>query len=192
MEKKGEAFLRKNLTTRTMNYLSFISIIYFMTTLTLVDFNKKSDVNQWRVVDDGVMGGRSQGSFTLNDEGHGVFSGDVSLENNGGFSSVRYRTGDTDISGMTKVVLRVKGDGKSYQFRVRDDAGSYYSYITTFSTTGEWQDIEINLDDLYASFRGRVLDIPNFSGTRIEEITFLIGNKKKENFDLLIDKIELH
>lgn len=163
-----------------------------MTTLTLVDFNKKSDVNQWRVVDDGVMGGRSQGSFTLNDEGHGVFSGDVSLENNGGFSSVRYRTGDTDISGMTKVVLRVKGDGKSYQFRVRDDAGSYYSYITTFSTTGEWQDIEINLDDLYASFRGRVLDIPNFSGTRIEEITFLIGNKKKENFDLLIDKIELH
>jgi hypothetical protein len=174
-----------------MNYLSFISILYFMTTITLVDFDHSSDLERWRVVDDGVMGGLSEGTFTVGEEGHGVFSGDVSLENNGGFSSVRHRTGIVDISSATKVILTVKGDGKQYQFRVRDDAGSYYSYITVFSTTGEWEDIDIDLSDMYASFRGRTLDIPNFSGKQIEEITFLIGNKKNESFKLLIDKIVL-
>jgi len=175
-----------------MNIFSFISILYIMTATTLVDFNTNSDLDTWWVVDDGVMGGLSQGSFSLDSDGHAVFSGEVSLENNGGFSSVRHRTGDVDITGLTKITLRVKGDGKSYQFRVRDDARRYYSYITTFSTNGDWQNVEIELSELHASFRGRTLDIPNFSGDRIEEITFLIGNKKNESFKLLIDKIELH
>jgi hypothetical protein len=44
---------------------------------------------------------------------------------------------------------------------------------------------------MYPSFRGRKLDQPNFSDDYIEEITFLIGNKKEEDFQLLIAKIEL-
>ena len=57
----------------------------------LFDFNIKSDISNWKVVDDVVMGGRSNGNFELNKNGYGVFSGNVSLENNGGFSSLRYR-----------------------------------------------------------------------------------------------------
>ncbi|MDX1769545.1 MAG: CIA30 family protein, partial [Arenibacter troitsensis] len=44
---------------------------------------------------------------------------------------------------------------------------------------------------MYPSFRGRKLDMPNFSKNSIEEIVFLIGNKRTENFTLLIDKIAL-
>jgi hypothetical protein len=44
---------------------------------------------------------------------------------------------------------------------------------------------------MYPSFRGRKLNQPNFSKDSIEEI-LLIGNKKKEEFKLLIDKIELN
>lgn len=162
-----------------------------MTAQIIFDFSKSSGIEKWVIVDDVVMGGRSSGTFEMNADGHGVFTGAVSLENNGGFSSVRYKFDETFIKGATKVVLKVKGDGKKYQFRVKTNSSDYYSYIFSFSTTGEWQEIEIRLEDMYPTFRGRKLDQPNFSSEHMEEIAFLIGNKKKENFQLLIDKIEL-
>jgi NADH dehydrogenase [ubiquinone] 1 alpha subcomplex assembly factor 1 len=157
----------------------------------IFNFNKSSDIKNWIVIDDVVMGGKSSGSFKLSSDGYGVFVGDISLENNGGFSSVRYRFEKILINKSTKISIRIKGDGKKYQFRIKSNSGDYYSYISPFSTTGEWQEIEIPLKDMYPSFRGRKLDQPNFSNDAIEEITFLIGNKNKEKFQLLIDKIEL-
>jgi len=56
----------------------------------LFDFTKESNIQNWSVVNDGVMGGLSKGNFSVNDKGDGFFTGHVSLENNGGFSSVRY------------------------------------------------------------------------------------------------------
>jgi len=56
--------------------------------LIISDFSKESQMRGWEVEDDVVMGGRSQGEFSINQEGYAVFSGDVSLENSGGFSSV--------------------------------------------------------------------------------------------------------
>jgi hypothetical protein len=157
----------------------------------IFDFNKTSDIKNWRIVDDVVMGGRSSGTFKLNAEGFGVFEGDISLDNNGGFSSLRYRFEKKQIKDYSKVLLKIRGDGKNYQFRIKANSGDYYSYIIPFSTSGEWQEIEIPLKDMYPTFRGRKLDKPNFSDDYIEEITFLIGNKKKEKFKLLIDRIEL-
>lgn len=160
-------------------------------TSTIFDFDTNSDVSKWIIVDDVVMGGRSSGSFDIDENGHGVFKGTVSLENNGGFSSLRYRLKKIPSRPYSKVVLRVKGDGKSYQFRVKAKTSDYYSYIKEFNTTGAWETIEIPLSDMYPAFRGRTLDIPNFSNQGIEEIAFLIGNKKAEDFVLRIDHIRL-
>ncbi len=175
-----------------MKYLFYIVILLTsMNSLTIFDFSTKSDIQDWRIVDDVVMGGRSSSSITLNTDGFGVFKGYVSLENNGGFSSVRYQFEKTEVKRFTKIILKLKGDGKKYQFRVKSNSTDYYSYIMPFSTSGELQEVEITLRDMYPSFRGRKLDQPNFSANHIEEITFLIGNKKAEEFKLLIDKIEL-
>ena len=157
----------------------------------IFDFNKNSDIENWIIIDDVVMGGKSSGSFKLNSEGHGVFEGTISLENNGGFSSVRYKFEKLLIKESTKIILKIRGDGKKYQFRIKSNSGDYYSYIYPFSTTGEWEEIQIPLKDMYPSFRGRKLDQPNFSKNYIEEITYLFGNKSQEKFKLLIDKIEL-
>ena len=162
-----------------------------MTPYIIFDFNPKSDISNWVIVDDVVMGGKSSGSFGISPKGHGIFKGVISLENNGGFSSVRYSFKRVLVLDYTKVVLKIKGDGKKYQFRLKSNSQDYYSYILTFSTTGNWQEIEIPLKDMYPSFRGRQIDRPNFSEAHIEEIAFLIANKKQENFELLIDKIEL-
>lgn len=162
-----------------------------MQTQLIFDFHTQSDINNWRVLDDVVMGGRSSGSFTIDENGHGVFKGKVSLENNGGFSSLRYRFKKINTTEYTKVALRIKGDGKPYQFRVKANASDYYSYIGKFNTTNEWETIEIPLKEMYPAFRGLTLDIGNYNGDSIEEIAFLIGNKKAENFMLQIDSISL-
>jgi hypothetical protein len=157
----------------------------------LFDFNENSELKDWKIVDDDVMGGRSSGTFHLSPEGHGVFEGTISLENNGGFSSVRYPFKKMQVTPDTKIRLRIKGDGKAFQFRIKDDESNYYSYIAHFTTSGAWEDIEIPLRTMYPSFRGRKLDLPNFSQNTLEEIAFLIGNKRSEKFKLLIDTITL-
>ena len=157
----------------------------------IFDFTATADISQWRIVNDGVMGGLSQGSFSLTSEGYGLFKGAVSLDNNGGFTSVRYPFSPLKTNKGSKIKLRLKGDGKEFQFRIKDNSRQYYSYIITFETNGDWQDIEIPLSQMVPSFRGRQLNLPNFSENQIEEIVFLIANKKEERFDLLLDSVEL-
>ncbi len=173
----------------TISFCIYISII--MSSLIIFDFNKDSNLSNWNVVDDGVMGGLSQGNFEINKEGNAVFEGTVSLENNGGFSSVRHRFDTQKVKGFTKVLIRLKGDEKKYQFRVKTNSYDRYSYIARFTTTGNWQTIEISLSEMYPAFRGRNLDLPNYPTETMQEIAFLIGNKKAEQFRLEIDKIEL-
>jgi len=168
-----------------------MTIFSSMPSQVIFDFNKSAEIQNWLIVDDVVMGGKSSGTFNLNADGFGVFEGNISLDNNGGFSSVRYRFEKTLVKEYSTVHIKLRGDGKKYQFRIKAKSGDYYSYISPFQTTGEWQEIEIPLKEMYPSFRGRKLDQPNFSDDYIEEITFLIGNKKEEDFQLIIDKIEL-
>ena len=159
--------------------------------MTIFNFNKSSTINNWQVVNDDVMGGRSSGSFSLDEDGHGVFQGQISLENNGGFSSVRYRFGEMNTKEYSKVVLRIKGDGKKYQFRIKEKSSDFHSYITTFQTTQEWETISLELSDMSPSFRGNKLDMPNYDKEGLEEIAFLIANKKTEGFKLELDNIVL-
>jgi len=157
----------------------------------IFDFEKSANISDWRIMDDVVMGGRSSGNFEINEEGHGHFYGDVSLENNGGFSSVRYNFDQKNIEGFTKCKLRLKGDGKVYQFRMKNDYRQQESYVLNFQTSGEWEEIEINLSDLAPTFRGRQLRMPNFKADLLEQVAILIANKKNESFELEIDTIVL-
>jgi len=173
-----------------MNAL-FLTIAMLTSSITLFDFSAGLNLDRWAVVNDGVMGGLSKGALEITGEGHGRFSGTVSLENYGGFTSIRCAVADIVVSEGSKIQLRIKGDGKDYQFRVKHKARDYQSYITTFSTTGAWETIEIPLNDLYPSWRGQKLDMPNFDRSSINEFTFLIANKRNETFELLIDKVVL-
>ena len=171
--------------------LFLIQLLLIMNTITIYDFSKNATANDWKIVDDVVMGGASNGIFLIDNEGHGVFEGRISLENNGGFSSVRYSFEKVEVSRSSVVIIRLKGDGKDYQFRIKNKKSDSHSYIAAFQTSRDWQTVEVKLSELYPSFRGRKLDMPNFEANSFEEITFLIGNKKAESFKLVLDKIEL-
>ncbi len=177
-----------------MKALTFLLVVYLVianSNSIIFDFNKSSILSSWMVVDDGVMGGLSKGSIRLNDQGHGVFSGYVTTENNGGFSSIRYNFKEKDVSEFTHVILKIKGDGKEYQFRIKKSRFDRASFINSFKTSGEWETIKIPLKDLYPSFRGYKLNQPNFDGISMEEIAILIANERKEDFKLEIDSISL-
>lgn len=159
--------------------------------INIYKLSESDNLEDWYILDDGVMGGLSQGQFRLNEDLRGIFSGDVSLENNGGFSSVRYYTGKMDIEGYQKCVFRVKGDGKRYQLRMKSKTTEAFSYIQYFETSGEWETITIDLDSFYPTYRGRRLDMPNYPAEILSEISFLISNKKAESFKLELDWMEL-
>jgi len=157
----------------------------------IYSFNEFEDAGNWFIVDDRVMGGISQGTISLNENGNGVYSGKVSTENNGGFSSVRLRFDLREVSEYKAISLKLKGDQKNYQFRIKSTSGQYYSYVNTFQTNGEWEEIRIPFDKFKPEFRGRLLDKPNYPGDVMEEIAFLIGNKKNESFRLEIESISI-
>ena len=163
----------------------------YMSTLPIYDFNASSTLNDWYVVNDGVMGGLSKGKLETNEDGHGVFYGRVSLENNGGFTSIRYPFETKKVAEYAFLVLRVKGDGKLYQVRIKPKTSLYYSYIAYIETSGSWETIKIPMQDMYPVFRGSRLNLPNYDGNELQEIGILIGNKKAEAFHLEIDAIYL-
>jgi hypothetical protein len=173
------------------SWLSLILMSEGTEILSIVDFGRERAVSDWIVVNDGVMGGLSQGRFYLNHEQKGIFEGHVSLENNGGFSMVRHRFTEKSVGDYSMIRLKVKGDGKRYQFRVKTDYNDRHSYVQFFETDGDWQTIEIDLSSLYPAFRGRKMAMPNYPGEAMEEIAILIGNKKDEDFRLEIDSIVL-
>lgn len=157
----------------------------------LHDFGEDQDRGGWRIQNDSVMGGLSLGQFKVEPEGYGVFWGDVSLENNGGFSSVQYFFDPINISEYETAYIRLKGDGKKYNFIVEAKRSDRHYYEIVVETGTEWETIEIPLEDLVPVRRGDRLNKPNFPGETLCQVRFLIGNGKAESFRLEVGKIWL-
>lgn len=158
---------------------------------TVFQFSQGADLGAWEVQDDVVMGGRSQGQLRINEAGNAVFTGTVSLENDGGFCSIQHACAPLDVSRRRALVLGLKGDGKRYQLRVDATPDARHSYACDFQTSGDWQAIEIPFADMYAIHHGDRLDLPNYPGKKLAQIQILIGNGVAEAFQLEIDKIWL-
>lgn len=161
----------------------------------LFDFSNARQMESWMIVNDGVMGGLSQSQMQLTDNDTAIFRGRVSLENNGGFASVRTMPLAYDTAGHAGLRLRVKGDGRDYQLRLRTnnrfDGASYrYKFATQ---PGEWMEVEIPFNQTVPTFRGRVLtDYPALDAAQLRQVGFLIGNKVAEPFRLEVDWVKAY
>jgi len=175
----------------TILMLIFITLNQNKPTQLIYDFKDSKDFDNWYVVDDRVMGGLSRGNVKLTKTGNAIYFGDVTTENNGGFSSLRYQFNSKDVSNFNKIAIELKGDGTPYQFRIKSDKRQRFSYVSNFKTSDNWETIIIPLNEFTPQFRGRKVNVQNFKGDKIEEIAFLIGNKIKESFKLEIKSITL-
>lgn len=170
---------------------SLLSLFTKSTMKTIYTFSSQTNIREWLIVNDGVMGGISKSSLVLTNAGHGRFSGHVSMANNGGFASIQLNKTIKLAEEKKFIVLRIKGDGKRYEFRLKGNISQSQSYVQQFDTSGEWENIKLEISKFYPQYRGRKLNIPNFNFKNIEELSFLIANKQEEDFELLIDWIGL-
>ena len=155
----------------------------------------KQGKGKWRVQDDVVMGGQSDSQLKMTENNYAHFSGRVSLENNGGFCSIHQivSTNPYKIPNKTEAFsLLLKGDGKDYNFRVRTPNGRH-SYGFSFPTkgNGKWETISIPFDEMKAKYHGEPINVPNYAGENVVEMQLLIGNNKKEAFEILIESIKV-
>ncbi len=160
--------------------------------------NSADDKMGWAVVDDGVMGGLSEGKMSTMPNGIMRFEGMLSLENDGGFSSIRTsRLQSLDLSKMSGLRLRVKGDGRTYQVRLESDArwGSnrVVSFHADFATKkDEWVEVNVPFSAFIGSWRGRELPEMKLNTAKIERIGLMLADKTPGQFMLLIDWIRAY
>lgn len=159
----------------------------------LTDFTSSSADLEWYVVNDTVMGGRSEGGFELGPEGL-RFTGRTNT-NGGGFSSIRTRAVDLDLSGYEGIRLRLRGDGRRYTWRLTTDSrwrGRVIGYWAEFETrTDGWTDVDIPFARFRPTFRGRELEGPALDPARVSGMGLMIYDGRDGDFDMHLRRIEV-
>ncbi len=159
--------------------------------LLLTDFSDKSPDLGWYIVNDNVMGGRSEGDFTQS-SGEILFTGRTNTRG-GGFSSIRTQSLQLDLSGHAGIRLRVKGDGRRYTWRLTTTArwrGREVSYWADFETReGVWQTVDIPFSSFVPKFRGYQLDGPALDTGRITGMGLMIYDNLDGLFNLSLASV---
>lgn len=165
----------------------------FMTTTVLAgeprvlfDFTRADAASEWQTVNDGVMGGVSEGTFMVTGKTL-EFSGMLSLENNGGFTSVRTKARKIGLEAGDTVVARVRGEGREYSLNLYlDKRMRAFSYRAAIQTKkGRWIEVKVPLDTFEATSFGQVVqDAGPVNPEQVNAVGFLLGDKKAGPFKL--------
>lgn len=162
----------------------------FSQSITMVDPSNNIGIDKWGIVNDGVMGGISQSNIYLSEASNIIFAGNVSLANNGGFASIRRGFDGNQLKGLSTFLLRVKGDGSIYKFRLTTK-GSYANYSADFKTIkNQWMDIKIPVENFKPYYFGRSIRAPKFKVHKVNSMSILISDKQEGNFSLEIEHIK--
>ncbi|WP_197440971.1 CIA30 family protein [Thalassoglobus neptunius] len=159
----------------------------------LFDFDADDAVKTWQTVNDGVMGGRSVGQFKITEDNTMQFFGTLSLENNGGFASVRTRATNLNLTEGEELILRVRGDGRRYSMNLYVPRRRVaFSYRASFETKkDEWTEIRLPLDDFVATSFGRVVKNQKLDPTEVNGLGILLGDKKAGPFKLGVEWVKV-
>jgi NADH dehydrogenase [ubiquinone] 1 alpha subcomplex assembly factor 1 len=160
---------------------------------TLFDFSDTNAGNGWRAVNDTVMGGVSTGQVSSSD-GALTFTGVLSLENNGGFASMRSGSlNGLNLSTETGLAFRVRGDGRSYALNINSQASRNILYRGEFaSKAGTWAEFRIPFKDLKPTYFGNTLPGPKIDASKLEYVGFILADKKPGAFTLAVDWIRTY
>lgn len=161
---------------------------------TLADYAAEQTELYWYVVNDNVMGGRSEGDFEISD-GALRFDGSTNTRG-GGFSSIRTEPLQMDLSGFEGVRLKVLGDGRRYTWRITTEAkwrGRRVSYWAEFDTQqGEWRTVDIPFSSFVPQFRGVRLEGPGVDPAQITGMGLMIYDKQDGPFELRLASVHAY
>ena len=160
----------------------------------LFDFTGADTAKEWQNVNDGVMGGISEGKFKITDKKTLEFFGTLSLANNGGFASVRTKAKKLGLEKGDTLVAKVKGDGREYSLNLYlNKPLTAFSYRATVQTKkDEWIEVTIPLDKFEATSFGRVVkDAGAAKPDEIDALGFMLGDKKAGPFKIEVEWIKV-
>ncbi len=159
--------------------------------IVLASFEKAASAREWISVNDGVMGGVSKGGFKRTENGTLLFSGRLSLENNGGFASIRTEPRALNLAGASSLLIKARGDGRTYWAELRTTgqmgASSYRADLPT--RKGEWVETRIPFADFKLQAFGRSLPGGAVNPDKVDSIGFTLADKKEGPFELEIERI---
>ncbi len=150
--------------------------------------------NRWRIVNDGIMGGLSSSKAIIEDDKI-IFSGNISLENNGGFASLRSPVKDYSFEQFSGIEIKIKGDGKRYSISMKETTYfSGYFFTSIFETKrDEWITIQLPFNQFKLYYFGReIKSNRKIPLSNIKEISLLIGDKQEGNFNAEIEYLGLY
>lgn len=160
----------------------------------LFDFTGADAAKEWQTINDGVMGGVSDGKFKITDKKTLDFYGTLSLENNGGFASVRSKAKKLGLKKGDVLVAKVRGDGREYSMNLHVPRPLVaFSYRATVQTKkDEWIEVKLPLDKFVATSFGRpVRDAGPVDPQEVNGLGFLLGDKKAGPFKLEVEWIKV-
>jgi NADH dehydrogenase [ubiquinone] 1 alpha subcomplex assembly factor 1 len=160
----------------------------------LFEFAGADAAKEWQAVNDGVMGGVSEGKFKITDKKTLEFFGTLSLENNGGFASVRTRSKKLGLEKGDTLVARVRGDGREYHMNLSvPTIRIAYNYRAVFQTQkDEWIEVKIPLDKFEATSFGQVVkNAGQVNPTAVNGLGFMLSDKKAGPFKMEIESIKV-
>lgn len=161
----------------------------------LAEFPEAAKERPWVVVNDNVMGGRSDGAYELTNDAL-VFAGRTNT-NGGGFSSIRSQPRSLDLGAFDGIRLRVRGDGRTYILRLTTSVTRggrlQPSYWASFATEADaWTTVDVPFSALRPRWRGRWLEGPAFEPTKIETLGLMIYDRLDGPFRLEVDRLEAY
>jgi len=149
----------------------------------------ESEEQPWLVVNDGVMGGRSEGAIST-ETGEIQFAGTI-VTDGGGFSSVRRALYD-GLGESAALQLRVRADQRQYEVLLADvDSQAYrVTYYAPLELEGDdWQVVEVSFEDLEARIFGRLVDAPPFQPGKATTIGIILADGDDGEFLFELDWI---
>ena len=152
-----------------------------------MDFSNSNTLRDSWIVNDGVMGGVSQSSLRQDVDGM-FFEGLVSLENNGGFASMRSSV--RFPQGTQLIELIAKGDGKRYKLVLRTELAPRVTYVADFIALPTWQTYRFNLSQFKSTFRGRDVNAPTLSFSDVIDFGILISNNQAGSFAIQLKTLK--
>jgi len=159
--------------------------------LSLFEFGSAKEAS-WRVVNDGVMGGRSKGFVSL-EEGTLRFTGTL-VTRGGGFTSLRAAR-PTDLSNYDGLELLVRGNGRTFEIEVSDGArlrGRSVSRRAAFKTTDEWIVVRVPFSSLLTTVFGQPVNVKSIDLSNVDSFGLYIADGIDGAFRLEVDAIRAY
>lgn len=159
----------------------------------IADFSSAESNNEWFVVNDNVMGGRSLGDRSFAD-GTMTFAGAINT-NGGGFASIRRALPPDLLSSADRLVLRARSDRRSYMVTLDDSLPGRNQRISfraplAFAAVGEWETVTVQLTDFFAAYFGEPIVAEPLRSDLATQVGIMQSDGIDGEFMLEIDRIE--